>query len=367
MTNKFQKYSLLICLLLLTACGEEAKPPEEILRPVRYQRVFASGGERERMFSGISQAGLESRLSFKVRGTVKRIPVKVGDRVKIGQTIAELDNSDYRLLVAQAEASLASGSAQERNSDSNYKRVQQLWENRNASRNELDAARATNESASAQVRALQKQMELTKLQLSYTKLSAPVAGAIASIDVEVNENVGIGQTIVELSSGSQMEVRVSVPGILISQIRSGQQVRVKFDALPDQDYSARVTEVGVTATGSATTFPVIARLDKTLQNIRPGMASEVIFRFSSPGKRERIIVPSFAVGEDRQGKFVFVVELGEVEGQGIVNRKAVVIGDFRDEGIEILDGLIDGSLVITAGISKLVDGQKVKFLAEEEN
>ena len=77
MTNKIQKYSLLICLFLLTACGGESKPPEEILRPVRYQRVFATGGERERMFSGISHAGLESRLSFKVRGTVKRIPVRV--------------------------------------------------------------------------------------------------------------------------------------------------------------------------------------------------------------------------------------------------------------------------------------------------
>ena len=365
MTNKLKFY--FIGLILFVACSKNTEPPAEILRPVRYQKVFMTGGERERMFSGISQAGLESRLSFKVSGTIQRIPVNVGDRVNIGQLIAELDDSDYQLQVEQAEASLASATAMERNTGSNYKRVQQLWENRNASRNDLDAARAANESAAAQVRALQKQLELAKSQLSYTKLNAPVAGAIASVDVEVNENVGIGRTIVELSSGAQMEVRVSIPEILIFQIRTGQQVIVKFDALPGQDYSARITEVSVTATGSATTFPVIARLDRAVATLRPGMAAEVIFKFSSQEKSERIVVPSFSVGDDRQGKFVFVVEPGEEPGQGVVTRKAVVIGDFREEGIEILDGLIDGSLVVTAGISKLVDGQKVKFLAEEEN
>jgi RND family efflux transporter MFP subunit len=361
----FEISAILLSALFFASCGKEKPQQEEILRPVRYQLVFATGGERERMFSGVAQAGVESRLSFKVGGTVKRVAVKVGDQVTAGDLIAELDDSDYRLQVQQAEASLASAEATERNAASNYDRVRQLWERRNASRNDLDATRAAQESAAAQVRALQKQLELARSQLSYARLTAPVNGAIARVDVEVNENVQIGQAIVQLSSGSELEVLVTVPEILISQIREGQKVDVVFDALPDKKFPARITEVGIAATSFATAFPVTARLDQSDPSMRPGMAAEVLFKFGSEGKIERIVVPSVAVGEDRQGRFVFVVDPGE-EGQGIVHRRAVTIGEMTDEGIEILEGLLDGSLVVTAGVSKLVDGQKVKFLGEEE-
>jgi multidrug efflux pump subunit AcrA (membrane-fusion protein) len=89
------------------------------------------------------------------------------------------------------------------------------------------------------------------------------------------------------------------------------------------------------------------------------MAAEVIFRFEST-REERIIVPSNAVGEDRQGRFVFVVEPAE-EGFGIAHRRPVVIGDLTEQGIEILEGLNDGERVVTAGVTKLNDGQQVRL------
>ncbi len=360
------RLSMIVAMMLLTSCGKVDQQQEELLRPVRYQKVFFTGGDRVRKFSGVAQAGLESRLSFKVAGTVQTIAVQVGDRLKAGQLIAKLDPTDHQLQVQHAEASLQSAQAQMRNAETSYSRVRQLWENRSVSRNELDAARAAFESTSAQVRAFQKQLELARLQLSYCELKAPLAGAIATVDVEANENVLAGQTIVQLSSGTSLEVEVAVPEMLISQVREGQKVEVTFDALPDQKQSARITEVGVSPTGFATTFPVTVRLEQREPNARPGMAAEVAFNFSSKGQKERIVVPGAAVGEDRQGRFVFVVDFGEEEGQGIVRRKAVTIGEMTDEGIEILEGLVDGSLVVTAGVSKLVDGQKVKFLGEEE-
>lgn len=71
------------------------RPVVKVLRPVRYQAVIITSGERVRTFAGTSKAGEETQLSFKVSGTMRRKPVKVGDTVKRGQLIAELDPKDY--------------------------------------------------------------------------------------------------------------------------------------------------------------------------------------------------------------------------------------------------------------------------------
>ncbi len=344
----------------LVSCKQEAAV-EEILRPVRYQEMFAAGGSRMRSFSGVAQAAVESRLSFKVSGTLKQLWVKVGDVVSVGTPIAEIDDSDYQLRVQQAQASLESARAQARNAEANYDRVRQLYENRNASRNDLDSARAASESAKAQVRASEKQLELGTAQLSYTRLRAPSKGAIASVDVEPNENLQPGQTVVQLSSGSKLEVRVAVPEILIARIRQGQPVEVRFDALPDQRFSGRITEVGVSPTSLATTYPVTVLLDATSADTRPGMAVEVLISLGAEEGRDRFLVPSFAVREDRGGRHVFTVQPSDEEGVGIIQRKTVTTGALTEEGIEVFDGLKDGDRVVTAGVSQIQDGQRVKF------
>ncbi len=346
--------------LLFVSCGEEKKV-EELLRPVRYQTAFSTVGVRRRTFSGVAQAGLESRLSFKISGTVERLSVKVGEEVSEGKLIASVEATDYQLQVQQAQASLVSAQAQERNAEASYNRVRQLYESRNASRNDLDAARAAFESSTAQVVSLRKQLELSRSRLSYTNLRSPISGAIATVNVEVGENVQAGQTIIQVSSGTNLEVEVTIPEILISQIREGQEVTVEFDALPNRKFTARVTEVSVTATGFATTYPVTLRLTEESPDVRSGMAAEVAFEFGANDQRERIVVPSFSVGDDRTGRYVYTVEASEEEGVGVVKRNAVSIGEFTEDGIEIMDGLSDGSYVVTAGISKLTDGQRGRF------
>lgn len=352
----------LLLAVLLTACSTEEPQIREVLRPVRYQPVFASGGTRVRAFSGVAKAAVESNLSFKVGGTIEALMVKVGDNVAAGQNIARLDATDYRLRVQEAEASLKQAEAQLRNASANYERVQALYENRNASRNDLDAARAAAESADATVASAKKRLELARLQLDYTTLHAPIAGAIAEVPVDVNENVASGRTIAVLTSGGDLEVEVAVPEILISQIREGDAVTATFDAISDRRYNGRVSEVGVASTATVTTFPVTIILDKADEAIRPGMAAEVSFTFQSRHDREMFVVPPVAVGEDREGRFVFVVSSVE-PGVGQVERRPVVVGDLTEDGLEISQGLADGEWLVTAGVSKLTDGQRVKLPA----
>ncbi|MBD3403449.1 efflux RND transporter periplasmic adaptor subunit [candidate division GN15 bacterium] len=368
MRRRFRAVTIGLVLLagaVSLRCGSEEQAPEEVLRPVRYQPVYTTGGSRVRIFTGVAQASVESRLSFKVAGTVERVAVKVGDQVQADELVAALDPQDFRLQVQEAEAALEKARAEARNAAANYERVRQLYENMNASRSDLDAARAADESAKAQVEAAQNRLQLAQRQLDYTRLEAPIGGSIASVSIDVNENVAAGQAVALLTSGDRLEVEVAVPEILISQIREGQRVDVTFDALPGQTFPARVTEVGVAATGTVTTFPVTVLLEQAYDGLRPGMAAEVAFSFQTADGRERMLVPPFAVGEDREGRFVFTVErTGQAEG--VVHRQPVQIGELTDQGLEILDGLSDGDLLVTAGVTKIDDGQRVKLPVVED-
>ena len=92
------------------------------------------------------------------------------------------------------------------------------------------------------------------------------------------------------------------------------------------------------------------------------MAAVVAFRFESKDPRERFVVPSEAVGEDRKGRFAYVVEpLPGEEGFGAIRRRDVTVGELTSKGLEVFEGLADGDLVVTAGISHIADGKKVRI------
>ncbi|MCP4221347.1 MAG: efflux RND transporter periplasmic adaptor subunit [bacterium] len=356
---------LLIILSLLTfSCGDKKTEKKEIIRPVRTQTVYAAGAERMRTFSGTIKSGQEARLSFKVSGTIRSIHIKVGDKVKAGKLLAEMDRKDYQLQVQQAEAGLDQGRAQALNAASAYERVRGLYENRNASKSSLDSARAGYESATASVRSMEKRLELAKLQLSYTRLYAPVDGSIAGLNTEVNENVGAGAPVILLTGGKKLEVNVSIPEILISSVKEGEKVTIKVDALKDKPLTGIIKEVGVSTTNVGAAFPVTVQIAEKEAQLRSGMSAEVTFNFKSDSKKKVILLPPFAVGEDRDGRYVFTVKK-QGEGQGIIERKKVETGDITAGGLEILGGLTDGDIVVTAGLSRIKKGQKVKLQPEK--
>ncbi len=375
--SDFLKIVLICSLIAVFPLGCEKKKPEQVkvLRPVRFQKVVVASHSRVRTFAGTAKAGEEARLSFKVPGTISRLYVKVGDSVEPGDIIVELDPKDYALEVQKAEASLARAHAQARNATADYSRTRDLYENNNASREDLDAARAADESGKASVRVASKELELAHLQLSYTRLHASLKGAIAEVPVEVNENMRAGQPVVHLYSGGPPEVKVAIPEGFIAKIHKGDSVTVTFDSLPGSQFAATVTEVGVAATGTSTTFPVTVRLETPDPKIRSGLAANVAFTFGRTNNRPYIVVPIQAVGEDRQGHFVFILEHKGSE-RGIVRRRPVSVGDLAQtqcnllgilgtgkcEGLEILEGLKDSELVVTAGVKRLEDGQEVKLL-----
>ncbi len=351
-------YLALCCSLLLSACEQQvdvsSEPP---LRPVRIAVVANTDGARERSFSGISQSTQESRLSFKVNGTLVELPVQVGDRLKKGDLIAALSGSTYELQVQQAEAALAQAQANQRNADANYERVKGLYENSNASRNDLDVARANAESAQAQVRSARKSLEIAQLNRSYTRLRAAADCTVASIDADLNENVNAGEQIAKVNCGGGIEVSLGIPESLIGGFTANMPARIRFNALPDREFIGQVTEVGVASGSNATTFPVIVTLTEFDPAVRPSMAAEVTLKFSGVQPTGQLI-PAAAVIKDERGTFVYVAEPAE-GNQASIRRQAVAVGELTANGIEILSGLSEGDRVVTAGTSVIREQQTV--------
>ena len=351
--------AMAIPFLLLSACDRAAPPEEQRLRPVRFIMVSGESGARDRSFSGTSKSTRESRLSFKVSGTVIEVPAQIGQRLDAGDLIARLDAATYSLQVQQAQASLVEAQANERNAAANYERTKGLYANNNASRNDLDIARAQAESVKAQVGSAAKALEIARLNESYTQLRADTECSIASIDIEVNENVSPGRQVAVVSCGDQFEVEIDVPESLIGNIDEYTPVQITFGAIPDAEFSGEVTEVAVASVGSAATFPVVVKIADSHPSLRSGLAADVIFQFDTLAVSGSVVLPVAAVIQDPAGTFVYVATPTDVAGQALVSRRPVTLGELTQSGIEVLDGLVAGDRVVTAGLSVIHDGQRV--------
>ncbi len=160
-----------------------------------------------------------------------------------------------------------------------------------------------------------------------------------------------------------MDVEVAVPGRYVSSIKPDMSAEVTFSSLPGKKFTASVSEVSV-ASNAGSTFPVTLTLENNPEGIRSGMVAEVSVFFSRQTSAENIIVvPTIAVSEDMQGRFVYIVESksGETNNVGIIKRRKVSVGELTAYGLEITEGLAPKDKVVIAGVTVIRDGLKVRM------
>ena len=360
--NHAMKKYLIVLLVtsLLTACDQQEQVVELPLRSVKYEQVHYSSGGLVKTFSGVTKAELEAALSFRVSGRVDNIPVKVGDKLTAKQLVAKLDNKDYLVLYEQAKAQLASAKATLRSAESEYSRTIELYEKRNASKSQLDTARASAESAKAQVKANSQQVETARLQLSYTNLYSPQECIVSTLPVKENENVSSGQEVAKVNCGKKIEVEVDVPESYIDSVKENQSVMVKLTALDIARIPGRVTEISSGSSDQAAAFPVTIVLEGDHASLRAGLAAEVEFTQSNDSDEKFIILPINAVAHDDQGDYAYVLESGENEKESIVRKKYIQVQEIVQQGVRVSGGLNNGDAVVTAGVTVIRDGLKVK-------
>lgn len=369
--------ALVFLVISCWSCGEKPMETTKEIRPIKYAKIAMSSGAESHTFSGAAQAQNETNLSFKVAGTLSSVRVKLGDRVNKGQLVATIDPVDYNIQTNQAlsqkEGSVANAKAAETqliNAQANYDRVAKLYENNSVALSEyqqakagLDAAKAQFEAANSQVNASKQQVQAADNQVNYTRLVSPMNGVITAVKVEANEVVNSGMTIATVSSLGRPEVEVGVPEIFIKRVKKGQKVTITLPSSPGQEFQGQVDQVAYAA-GNAPTYPVIVQIDKSAEEIRPGMAANVTFFFveeKAARATNLMFVPVEAVGKDNQGHFVFVLNQ---KGDAVYEaaKRTITIGPLLPEGFELISGLEGGEIVATAGLKSLMNGTEVKLL-----
>lgn len=382
---------LLLMVLFCLSCKEKTVETVNKIRPVKYAKIEKSTGQTSHTFSGLVIAKNEVALSFKVSGTLSKVNVRLGDKVKKGHLIATIDPTDYTIQSNQAvsqkegavanrqssEANVKSAETQLINAQASYDRVARLYENNSVSLNEyqqakasLDAAKAQYESAlsqldaaSTQVTTADQQLQSANNQVGYTRIFAPMNGVITNIAVDANEMVSAGYAIATVSSADQLLVEVGIPEVFISKLKKGQQAVIKLPSLPSLRFNAEVVEIAF-ASGTTTTYPVKLKIMNPVEEIRPGMATAVDFEFdTSPKSTSHLaIAPIKAIANGAEGNYVFRLIPEQEAGIYRAEKTAVQLGNITNIGYIINEGLNTGDVVAVAGLNALYDGKKVKLL-----
>jgi len=347
----------------MAGCSGEKAQEAEVIRPVRFSEVTEAPIQVERRFSGITKAGEVVRMSFRTGGKVETLKVVVGDRVKLGQVVATLDNRDARLNLEKALVALENSRIQSENARSNLNRIRALYENNNEPLSEYEKARDSYANASATYNADKRGAQLLKRELAYYTLTAPMDGIITSRVVEANENVSSGQEVAVIQSSDSIEVETGIPELWIPHVSRGQEVSIAYPSAPEKRFAGRVTEVAFESDKETHTYPVTLSMEGAGADIRPGMPASVIFEFDKNVAGAMLLVPAHAVAKDYEGYFVYILEEAG-KGEGVVTKRRVTVGRMITEGFEIASGLQAGEKVVTAGVSFLTDGKQVKLISQ---
>jgi RND family efflux transporter MFP subunit len=360
----------LICLALLLAlqnCDEKKEvTSEQAIRGLRVYKVAARAESRIRNFPSILQPADVSLLSFEIAGQLKAINLQVGQKVELGDLLAEIDPRSLQAQVDQATAGVQQAEAQLVNANADFQRKQELLTKGFATRASFDQSKANLVTAQAQLDQARRQLDLANHNLDRSKLLAPFKGTIARVEVKSFAQVAAGQSIVTLYSDDRLETSFLVPAVTFKSLKVGQPVEVKVADLPGASLKGEISELGSKAE-EVSAFPVVVRLDNSVSGLNAGMSVEVAVEEPLIGGTNGFLLPLSALapigGKDLQRvATVFVFD----EATSTVKKRQITLGGIRGNDLVVTDGLNANDLVASAGVSYLVDSEKVKLLPVQE-
>ncbi len=351
-----------------------------------------------------AMVGAEVRVGSRVSGRVQRLYANIGDVVRTGQVIAELEKDDQQALLEQrraevkiaearissvealrpreiqkAEAGLTDAEATAELAKTEFGRHSALFEKGLVSKQELDTARKEKEVTEARVVSAARELELAKqryaedsksataqleqaaaavrvleAQVSYARILAPISGIISSVSTQEGETVAAGlssPTFVTIIDLQKLQVDAFVDETDIGKIRVGQRATFTVDSFPDRDFNASVQAIYPKAVimDNVVYYDVVHRIDEPLTGqLRPEMTTNVMI--SLDARKGVLAVPVHAVSREQGKSVVYILRNGQPE------RQTVRVGWKDSEWIEIVGGLKEGDKVVIRSAPKTNGG-----------
>jgi multidrug efflux system membrane fusion protein len=355
------RYMLTLALagsLVLAACSKNEAP----LEPVRSVKVMTVGVDTLKSgyeFAAEVRPRVESRLGFRVAGKIVKRQAELGQRVKAGQVLAQLDPRDYQLAADAARAQLAAASTNRDLAAADFKRYAALREQNFISGAELERRETSLKAAQAQFDQARAQLASQGNQAGYTNLVADVSGVVTAVEAEPGQVVSAGTPVVRIAQDGPRDVVFSVPEDKVAAIKPGSEVAVRVWA-SGTALAGKVREVAASADPVTRTYPIKVSLDASAT---PALGSTV---YVSPQALSHagtpvIKLPTTALRKEGQGTAVWLLDKATMT----LKSQPVQIATADGNEAVIASGLQPGMLVVSAGVHVLSPGQKVAIYQEK--
>ncbi|MDZ7856103.1 efflux RND transporter periplasmic adaptor subunit [Sphaerotilus sp.] len=348
-------------LTLLAACSRPEPAPEPI-RAVRTQKVSTESATAQQEYAGEIKARTETRLGFRVGGKLMSRAVNLGDEVKAGQVIAQLDPSDLKLGQDAAAAGLRAAQANWDQVNADLKRYRELHGQGFIGGAELERRETAVKAAQATLDQARVQVGVQGNQAQYTRLIADAAGVVTGVDAEPGAVVGTGASIVRLALAGARDVVFNVPEDRVASARALLKqpgaLQVRLWGAGGEPVRATLRELAAAADPTTRTFVAKADLNVPAAEVRLGQTATVAFDLV---KRDAVVrLPLAAVVEQGGKSAVWLLDPATMT----VKPQPVQIAGADGNLVLVGGGVQPGQEVVTAGVHVLTAGMKVKRYIE---
>lgn len=348
----------LAAALLLAACSKPPQP-EEPVRAVKVMTVGVQSMQSGVEFSGEVRARVESRLGFRVGGKLMQRQAELGQRVKAGQVLAQLDPQDYKLAADAAKAQLAAAATNRDLAVADFKRFKELKDQNFISGAELERRDTTLKAAQAQFEQARAQLSGQANQVDYATLKADVSGVVTAVEAEPGQVVAAGAPVVRIAQDGPRDVVFSVPEDKVAAIRAGSAVSVMLWPA-STTLKGVVREVAASADPVTRTFVVKVSLDAK-ETPALGATVTVLPQALASTGTPVIKLPTSALRQDGKLTAVWVLDPGSMT----LKLQPVQIATADGNDAVIAGGLQPGMQVVVAGVHVLSPGQKVTIYKDK--
>lgn len=357
---------IVMTLVLLAGCGRPEQAAAPAMPPPAVTAVAAKSQTIEETAQFIGRVAAVNRVELRARveGFLKERRFTEGQAVAVGDVLFLIEPDQYEAIVEQRQADVAKAQADSQNADAQLKRGQELLTQKNIAQAKVDELQAAASVAKASIAQAQAALTAAQLDLSYTRIIAPVAGRIGLAQLTVGNLVspssGVLATIVSRDP-IYVQFPVTQRELLNArrdvQSRGGDPKDVAVTVrLPDgtlYNHSGHLDFVDVTTDQGTDSVTLRAALPNPDGTLIDGQYVGVTVQSGEP--ESAILIPQSALQVDQQGVYVLIVD---AQSQAQIRR--VETGPTKGSDIAVLKGLNEGDLVISEGIQKVRPGQAVK-------
>ncbi len=336
-------------------CGCSHKPAPEPLRAVRTVEIRYDKTQETDRYVGTVQSRHEVNEAFRVGGKVVQRKVDVGQKVREGDVLAVLDDTDYRLAEEAARQQVAAATTQARQAESDRKRLDALKTDGSVSISDDEKAETGAHTASATAEAEAKKLELARNRLKYTVLRASQGGVVTAVKFEVGQVVAEGQPIVSIANEGEPEIVADVPEDHLAAFKSS-RYKAWLASAPEQMFDVVLRELSPQAAAQTRTFR--ARLRPATARSLPLGATTTLVVERPADESAAAAIPAGAITQNNGQPAVWVVRREGTDSVGTVHLLGVSVHGYRNNEV-LVSGPSAGELVISAGVQKMAPGLKV--------